>query len=80
MVAVAVAPAQQGRKDQQDGGRLGGISAEGELAPVPGLDVGQVGGVEVAGDGQHPGGQSAGDGEGGGGDGGGSQVLGGGWR
>lgn len=69
---------QQSRQDQQNGGGLGGVGAEGELAPVPGLDVGQVGGVEAAGDGEDLGGQGAGDGQGGGGYGGGGQVLGGG--
>jgi hypothetical protein len=31
------------RADEQDGGGRGGIRAESELAPVPGLDVGEFG-------------------------------------
>ena len=34
-----------GGGDERDGGGLGGISAGGEVAVVPGLDVGQVGGL-----------------------------------
>lgn len=45
-------PGQQGGSQQQDGGGLGRVGADAELAPVPGSDLGQVGGVEAAGDGQ----------------------------